>query len=289
MQKNKKNSTNFKEKELQIPVGHTFFRVNIHNKDTITYQPCDANIAKYVLYNDSIFHNWGQEHYTLNIVSSLTENAQIKLKTMYKYNHEIPDGIDSTIVFQQLNKKFWKINDEIFIDSIYANSITHIIQPCKDCNNCEDNNKETNAFSISLIYIINKQWSNNCDKGVDKDNIIFYSSDEIAFGISSVNFICGATSKEIDSNTIEIYLKDSGNDYAPNVEVYSNNNVPKGIDFNDCSQTKPIAEVKIINEKTAEFKWLGIYSNKKKKRVCMENPFTNKIEKNSVVLKKCDD
>ncbi len=282
------NSTNFEKKELQPPTGHAFFRINIHNKDTIMYQPCDANIAKFVLYKDSIFHHWGQEYYTFNIVSSIVENNQIKLKTTYKYNGQVPDGDDSIISFQQLNKKFWKINDEIFIDSLYAHSIKYIKQPCKECDNCEDNKKQQSIVDMSDLFAINKQWSNHCEQGVDKDNIVFYSPDEIAFGIGSINFICGATSKQKDRNTIEIYLKDSGNEYAPNGEVYSNNNLPKEINFNDCSLSVPIAEVKLINEINAEFKWLGFYNIKKKKRVYLENPFTNKIENESVILSKCN-
>lgn len=284
--KEKKRITNLKEKKLQLPVGHTFFRVGINNKDTIIYKPCDANIPKYVLYKDSVFHNWGQENYMLNITSSITGNNQIKLKTTYKYNDEIPDGIDSTITFQQLNKKIWRINGEIFIDSLYVYSIKHINQICKECDNCDDTIKKED---VSALFTINKQWSNHCEQGGDKDNIIFYSPDEIVFGIGSVNFICGAISKQISSNSIEIYLKESGNDYASNGEVYSNNNVPKEIDFNDCSLTVPVAEVKLINEINIEFKWLGFYDIKKKKRVYLKNPFNNKIEKESIVLNKCDE
>jgi hypothetical protein len=292
--KDKKNSsTNVEKHELQSPIGHTFFRIGKDNKDTIMYQPCDADIAKYVVYKDSIFHNWGQEHYMLNIVSSIIENSQIILKTTYQYNDEIPDGTDSQITFQQLdiNKKFWKINGEIFIDSLYANTIPHINQPCKECGNCEDDKKQESIVTISIIFAKNessKMWSNHCEQGVDKDNIVFYSPDEIAFGIGSINFICGATSKQIDNNTIEIYLKNSGDDFAPDGEVYSNNNLPKGIDFNDCSLTVPIAQVKSINEKNTEFKWLGFYDIKTKKRVYLENPFTNKIETSSIVLKQCE-
>ncbi|WDF59946.1 hypothetical protein PQ462_00940 [Flavobacterium sp. KACC 22758] len=284
--KDKKRIANLKEKKLQLPVGHTFFRVTIKNRDTVICQPCDANIAKYVIYKDSVFHNWGQENYMLNIVSLINGGNQIKLKTTYKYNNETPDGIDSTITIQQLNKKIWKINDEIFIDSLHINSIRHINQPCKEFDNCDENKKEVN---ISALFAINKQWSNHCEKGVDKDNIIFYSPDEIAFEISSINFICGAISKKAGNNTIELYLKESGNDYAPNGEVYSNNNLPNGIDFYDCSLTVPVAEVKLINEFNAEFKWLGFYDTKKKTRVYLKNPFTDKIEKESIILKKCDD
>ncbi|MFH7016373.1 hypothetical protein [Flavobacterium sp. FlaQc-47] len=282
--KDKKETTNFKE--IQPPIGHTFFRIGINNTDTIIYQPCDADIAKYILYKDSIFHNWGQEHYMLNIISSIIANNRVKLKTTYKYNNEIPDGIDSTITFQQLNKKIWRINGEIFIDSLYVNSIKHINQLCKECDNCDDEKKKED---ISALFNINKQWSNHCEDGLDKDNLIFYSSDEIIFGISSINFICGATSKQTGSNSIEIYLKESGNNYAPNGEVYSNNNVPKEIDFNDCSLTVPIAEIKLIDENKAEFKWFGFYDKKKKQRVYLKNPFTSKIEEKSVVLKKCDE
>lgn len=277
---------NVKEKELTSPVGHTFFSLHINNKDTLIYKPCDANVPKYIVFKDSIFHNWGQEYYMLNTILSKSLNNQTKIKTTYRYNNEMPDGSDSLITFQKLNKKFWKINGEIFIDSLYALSIKQVHQPCKDCNNCEDNKKQEN---LSSLFVINKQWSNHCEKGVDKDNIIFYSSDEIAFGIGSINFICGGTSKQTSSNSIEIYLKESANHYAPNGEVYSNNNVPKEIDFKDCSLTVPVAEVKLINKISAEFKWLGFYDNKKGKRVYLKNPFTNKIEKEPIVLKRCDE
>lgn len=282
----KETIINVKEMKIKSPIGHTFFSLRINNEDTLIYKPCDANVSKYIVFKDSIFHNWGQEYYMLNVISSNSFSNRTQINTTYKYNNEIPDGSDSLITFQKLNKKIWKINGEIFIDSLYALSIKQVRQPCKDCNNCEDSKKQEN---LSSLFVINKQWSNHCEQGVDKDNIIFYSSDEIAFGIGSINFICGGTSKQISSNTVEIYLKESTNDYAPNGEVYSNNNVPDEIDFKNCSLTVPVAEVKLINKITAQFKWLGFYDTKKEKRVYLKNPFTNKIEKEPIILKRCDE
>lgn len=158
-----------------------------------------------------------------------------------------------------------------------------INEPYKECGNCED--EQTTDISISLIYQRNEQWSNHCEKGADKDNIMFYSPEEIGFNVTSINFICGATSKQINDKTIEIYLKDSGTDYAPNGEVYSNNNVPKGLNFDDISQDKPVAQVKIINKDSVELTWLGFYNKKTSRREYTTNPFDK--NKNRAVLSKC--
>lgn len=55
------------------------------------------------------------------------------------------------------------------------------------------------------------------------------------------------------------------NDYAPNGEVYSNNSMPEGINSEDCSKKIPIARVKIINEDSIEFRWLGFYNIRTKR------------------------
>lgn len=284
------------KKEIKVPniinegsiIGHTFYRVEKFENKYILLEPCDAHIPKYIAYKDSIYHDWGQEHYSLNIITQKKLDDKIIFETTYKYNGEKPDDSDSTLIFQSLDKekKIWKINDEIFIDSQFINTIQRKKQPCKECGNCEG--EKIADILISSLFDSNqltKQWSNHCEKGVGKDNIMFYSPEEIGFNISSINFICGATSKQIDDKTIGIYLKDSGTDYAPNGEVYSNNNLPKGINFDDISQDKPVAQVKILNKDSVELSWLGFYNKKTNKREYLSNPFDK--NKNTVVLSSC--
>jgi hypothetical protein len=49
--------------------GHTLFKVIETDSGRVLYKPCGANIEKFKIYRDSIFHNLGQEYYTLNISS----------------------------------------------------------------------------------------------------------------------------------------------------------------------------------------------------------------------------
>lgn len=69
--------------------------------------------------------------------------------------------------------------------------------------------------------------------------------------------------------------------------MFSNNNLPKGIDFDDCSKEVPVARVKVINKDSIEFQWLGFFNKKTKKREMTKKPFTNNEENGSIILEKC--
>lgn len=102
-----------KKKENSLPsiIGNSFYRVVKIKNNYVVLEPCDANIPKYVVYKDSVFHDWGQEHYSLNVTSWENIDNRIILQTTYKYNAERPDDSDSTIIFQSLDneKKYGKL------------------------------------------------------------------------------------------------------------------------------------------------------------------------------------
>ncbi|OCA77465.1 hypothetical protein BBI01_03155 [Chryseobacterium artocarpi] len=263
-----------KEGESNLLINNEEFFIKL------TLDSPDFNIWYYKNNIDKIILLEGNDYYSSVFYAyHLTNN-----KLFYLGNFTIDQP---NVENEKPYKKEFKINidkDKVIIQTL-LNGSPSIKKTFNDQINQVQ--KENTDILISSIYKRNVQWSNHCENASEKDNIMLYSPDEISFNITSINFICGATSKQINNNTIEIYLKDSGTDYAPNGEVYSNNNVPKGINFDDCSLDIPIARVKIISEDSIEFQWLGFYNRKTNKREYIKNPFDN--NKNIVVLAPCSE
>lgn len=134
------------EKKLEI-IGHTFFKVQESKNGKILFKPCGAEIEKYIVYKDSIYHDLGQEKFYLNIITTANSENSNQFKTKYKYNGEVPETEDSLLIFKKLdkNQKFFKINNQIFVDSIYAKSLRIVKElPCDDdCYDCPKENALT--------------------------------------------------------------------------------------------------------------------------------------------------
>lgn len=267
------------------------------------YYRCDGGYPVLRFEKNNFYFYDPQEgaHYIIKDIVSNKDKYTINTSGYYFLENEKVSSQSDTWFLERQNDLLWTFKNSkggkaiTLSDSlnIGRKKIAYSTQPCEVCGNCNEIDlgkagKVKNTIPISSLFDSNqltKQWSNHCEKGADKDNIMFYSSEEISFNITSINFICGATSKQTDDKTIEIYLKDSGTDYAPNGEVYSNNNLPKGINFDDISQDKPVAQVKILNKDSVELSWLGFYNKKTNKREYLSNPFDK--SKNTVVLSRC--
>ncbi|WP_144283277.1 hypothetical protein [Chryseobacterium echinoideorum] len=269
----KKNSQN-----LDI-TGHTFFRVEDTKEGKVLYQPCDAKTPKYIIYKDSIFRDWGQENYILIISKILNTKNQTIFRTKYKYNNETPETNDSLITFQQLdkNKKFWKINGEIFIDSLYINTIPHSKQPCKECyDDCEDIER-----SDSKNYNTNGTWGIKCNEG----SYIKIKDKEIFFEVQSNQiYIDMVEVKRYDfEKGIAFKLKEKPEDMGRGGMM---------LNWKEYLNDKPIAYIKVIDDNTLYFYWYGFYNNKTKKREFTECQFQQEGKQNkdnSVILKKCEE
>lgn len=135
------NKSEIKKEYSKIDVeGHTLFKITETDSGKILFKPCGANFEKYIMFGDSIFHHLGQEHFMFKITSKEILENQINYKLIYKYNLEVPDTADSLIKIIPLdkNQKYWKINNDIFIDSIFSNTIPiHKELPCDEtCYDC---------------------------------------------------------------------------------------------------------------------------------------------------------
>ncbi|NRS89890.1 putative methionine-R-sulfoxide reductase with GAF domain [Flavobacterium sp. 7E] len=58
------------------------------------------------------------------------------------------------------------------------------------------------------------------------------------------------------------------------------------MDWKNYSNDEVVAKIRYMNNKM-EFTWLGFYNTKSKKRDYIDNPFTGKIGKSSIILQKC--
>lgn len=290
---------------IESLVNRSFWGVEMKDNVYTVVDHCAGGYPTLRFYKDRMYYYAPQEgyYYIIKEIKLISPN-KYEIKTSGSYTED--DSIfiiykNCTSYLEKKNELLWKYidmygQDYLLTDSINVinKKVAYYEQPCEECDNCpddstdvsQDNVAENNIISIFSIFEANIRWRNHCN-GVNKDDIIFYGPTEISFGISSLNFICRATSKQIDETTIELYLVDDGNWYAPDGEVYSNNNVPKGIKFKNCSLKIPVARVKAISEYEVEFTWLGFYNKITKKREFLQNPFDK--TKNPVILKKCGD
>lgn len=254
-------------KQESIIEGHTFYKITETESGKILYQPCDAKIETYKFYKDFIYHNWGQEY---DIINQLYFSEDKDKNVFIFKGHNTNSDENENIVIQKLNIKstYWKINNEIFIDSLDMNRIQHIKQAKEEC---ED------VISLELMLQKNdKTWSNNCNS--DKSYIYFSSVNGIGGRIVlRGNYTIKINTIIINENEINILF------HLPMRPPYPDNMS----NFSDYSEEEPIAKIKRIGN-NIQFHWFGYYNKKTRKRIHLENPFTNKIDKDIILLQKCE-
>lgn len=149
--------------------GHTLFKVIETDSGRVLYKPCGANVEKFKIYSDSIFHNLGQEYYTLNISSKEVLENEITYRLIYKYNSEKPENSDSILKIRPLdkNQKFWKINNDLYIDSVFVNTIKTVKElPCdEECYDCPEA-KDVLLNLKSNNHLVGKWVVNSCESPI---------------------------------------------------------------------------------------------------------------------------
>lgn len=255
--------------------GHTFFKITETDSGKILFKPCGANFEKYIIFGDSVFHDLGQEHFMLKITSKEILENQTKYKVIYKYNLEVPETADSLLKIIPLDKtqKFWKINNDIFIDSIFYNTLpVHKELPCdEDCYDCPMiDNLQSNKK-------ITGTWKVNCENGS-----------------ASIQFENGSAFLEIMFNQIYIDMIEIKAHNTEKEITYKLKEKPEDLgifatkmDWKSFVNDKPIAKIKMINDKKIFFYWYGFYNNKTKMREFTECEFNLETKDKEIVLKQC--
>jgi len=267
-EKKQKNLENKKtlNNELNLE-GHTFFKVTETDSEKVLLYPCDASIENYKFYKDSLYHNWGQEVDILKKIS-IKENANIY--TLYGFNLNTNKNDEIQIQKIKDDNSYLKINNEIFIDSIYIKKIRRI-KDCQDNLEINDSISEKKDITFSTInHLKGMEFSLDCNS---KNYVYFLVGGLFVTSKLSMN----TKLEKINDTEFNIYFS------KPLM-----NPINKG--FNDAeyfSEFIPIAKANHLNSKL-EIIWYGFYNSKTKKRVHLENPFTNRVETESITLIKCN-
>lgn len=260
-QKNDKiNNTEIIKDEFNLE-KHTFFRVTETDSGKILFKPCDASIENYKFYKDSIYHNLGQEY---DIIK--------KLSFVKSYDNYIFKGLNNNTKENELiqvtrinvDDYYLKINNEIFIDSLFIKKIPLVKESCND---------EENDISLEDI-LSTKSWSNDCKLD---DSYVYFSSVGGQF-VFRGKFSFNTKIKKTNKNEFDVLFDNSflKRPYPNNMN-----------DYQDYSGIEPIAKMK-KNGNKIEFIWNGFYNTKTNKRIHLENPFTNKIETKPILLMECE-
>jgi hypothetical protein len=268
---NEKKQNNLENKkilnnELNLE-GHTFFKVTETDSGKVLLQPCSASIENYKFYRDSLYHNWGQEFDILK-KTFIKQNESIYILKGFNQNTNTNDEIQIEKI--RNDNSYLKINNEIFIDSIHLKTV-RLIKDCPNNQEINDSISEKKDITFNTInHVKGIEFSLDCNS---KDYVYFLVGGQFITSKLSMN----SKLEKINDNEFNIYFA------KPLIN-------PINKDFEDSiyfSEVIPIAKANHINDKL-EFTWFGFYNTKTGKRIHLENPFTNKVEKESIILIKCN-
>lgn len=257
-------STRINNKSLKTLAGHTYYYVQEKGEYKSIYQPCDANIEKYIIYNDSIFHDLGQEFYTFKILSH--KNINNKHQYVGQYVFAGISNNKEAITFQAVDQKniYWKINGKLFIDSIYYKTIPFTKQRCEECyDGCEEKKIEDS--------LKDGKWSTDCDDPIG----VTINGNQLIICVEPNNYYIHLTKIE-EKNDLSNIIKYKINrlEGIGSQEIYSDSYI------ND----REIAIIKILSDNKIEFDWLGFYNKKNKERQYSTPLISNS---NPSILEKC--
>jgi hypothetical protein len=251
--------------------GHTFFKVTETDSGKVLFKPCDASIEKYKFDKDTLYHNWGQEYDLIKKISFI-ENKGIYVFKGYNYNTKENEEIQ--IKKNNVEEYYLEINNQIFIDSLFINKIILTKEPCDD-NEEETSNISEENINFEKDIVSAKSWSNDCKLD---ESYVYFSVVGGQF-VFRQRFSINTKIKKIGNNEFHVLFDNSymKRPYPDNMENYR-----------DFSAIEPIAKMK-KNGNEIEFIWYGFYNTKSKKRIHLENPFTKRVEKEPIILGKCDE
>jgi len=136
----------------------------IKGKDALFY-PCSASINKIVLLDNSIEEFSGQETAKGKILNKEmnSNNVQIKLENT-TYTFEIIDSV----------KHYWKINNRIYVESEFTNSIEKIEEPCTECyskEECDFLRKQNKELALDEFIYKDKKTIETIKGDFNNDNL----------------------------------------------------------------------------------------------------------------------
>ena len=249
--------------KIQGIKGHTFLKVTKIKSKKVLYKPCYASIETYKFYKDSIYHNWGQEHYNFKGVYTINNDGSYLFKglnTNYSEN-------EYTLKINKVKGTdfFWYINDDIFIDSLNIKQILFQKEICEeDINKPIKNNHQ--------ILDINGTWKVACIE--DKSALLIFDKSRGYLDIRINN----------DYARVSVDIKEYNHIYNLKYNVLTGiTRHNEFVDWLDISHDSIIGDF-TIKDKNIKFNWLGFYNTKTRKRELNQNIF----EKDSILLEKCD-
>ncbi|KFF01786.1 hypothetical protein [Flavobacterium hydatis] len=260
--------------DFSVVNNHTLYEVKKINSINSIYEPCDATNKKYSIKDSLLVYTTAQDgdfRYRILGIKKNNNDYELQIK------NTDPTQNVSILNICKIDDKYYSINGKVFIDSIFINTIPHIKQPCKECDNCDDVKKQININEV----IPNGYWKIDCKNGNSSINI----KDKTAFLEVMFNQIY------IDMIEIKRYDSDNGIAYKLKEIPEDKGNFGVNLNWKEYVNDKPIAYVKIIDDNTLYFYWYGFYNKKTQKREFTECGFQQENRKNQqeIILKKCDE
>lgn len=252
--------------------------------------------------NDSLKIKTIREFY----VAYITENTKDEVNS--NYINKLKNKYLTTKLLNNLEK------DELLSDP-FVNAQDFSIDWLKSIKILKDKTKD-NTYIISINEEIKKSVSLVVIKDVDSYKIdsldkiqsISDKSNSNEEKISEKDII-GTWKFNCQNNNSAILISDLSDAY---LDIYTDNKyarisveIDEEINFKysvltgitghntqvnwfDISHDSIICKVKSLNKNSLQFKWFGFYNSNTKKREFLKNPFTNKVETSTILLKKCE-
>ena len=255
----------------------------------------------------------------------LINNDSLKIETIREFyklyiTEKAKDEVNSNYINKLKNKYLTtkllsNLDKEELLSDPFVNVQDFSIDWLKSIKILKDNTKD-NTYIISVNEEIKKSVSLVVIKDVDSYKIdsldkiqsISDKSNSNEEKISEKDII-GTWKFNCQNNNSAILISDLSDAY---LDIYTDNKyarisveIDEEINFKysvltgitghntqvnwfDISHDSIICKVKSLNKNSLQFKWFGFYNSNTKKREFLKNPFTNKVETSTILLKKCE-
>ncbi|MFH6955930.1 hypothetical protein ACHRV1_00875 [Flavobacterium aquidurense] len=277
---------------------------NLSDHPFFSYLNCESEgyfAVHYVPKNDTLISFWQNEYYKNFDFNDFDLKLDSK-KIEKKINNHF---IDYNIFCYHIKKEYLESKNSCTEESIYLkkNSFADIYLYNQDLRKWDFKKQLKNDILppyINNLFFINlfPELFTIKDQQVLKYND--NSNDDFLFNDTySWFYDCqSSNSLSIDKNYFQITSPDRGFTIQTKFQKIALNYYtlkfkdaplfpyPENMDWRNFSKDSIISNVKYIDSKI-EFQWLGFYNKKTKKREFIENPFTGKVEKSSIILQKC--
>jgi len=155
-------------KEEQKPVfsinKHSFIEVKKTDSTYIFYKPCDVSILKYKINDNKLIyrtHQDGNYNYKIDTIEYINDST-------INIRHRLDKNSPLLNLSIKKKKKYWLIDDKVFIDSIYSKNISYVEQPCIQCfEDCEEEKNNTSDYSNKLNEKELNKWRSKYTAWID--------------------------------------------------------------------------------------------------------------------------